>query len=154
MKRKTTCRVEKKKVMQTYKLSKITIRNYHYTAAASGLFWTLAKGWVGLRPIGLALCSCMPWSVYFLAIIACATAKYLHWFYLNPVSFNWTSYWCQTRGVFKEGRGIVPRPPLWVAMIAKLHRKVSKIKAWPPPLRVEHKVWSHKGYLLCVSSRL
>ena len=36
----------------------------------------------------------------------------------------------------------MPCPPLWVDRIAKLHRKVSKIEAWPPPppLQVGHKV--------------
>ena len=34
-------------------------------------------------------------------------------------------------GVYLGG-GIVPWPPLWVARNAKLHRKVSKIEAWPP----------------------
>ena len=32
--------------------------------------------------------------------------------------------------------GIGPWPPLWVARIAKLHRKVSEIEAWPSPLQV------------------
>ena len=36
-------------------------------------------------------------------------------------------------GAYLGGGGIVPCPPLWVARIAKLHRKVSKIEAWPPP---------------------
>ena len=31
------------------------------------------------------------------------------------------------------GGAIVPWTSLWVARIAKLHRKVSKIEAWPPP---------------------
>ena len=34
------------------------------------------------------------------------------------------------RGVFRGG--IVPWPPLGIARIVKLHRKVSKIEAWPP----------------------
>ena len=38
------------------------------------------------------------------------------------------------------GGGIVPWPALWVARIVKLHRKVSKIEAWPSPLEVVHKV--------------
>ena len=59
----------KEKVMQTYKQSKITIRNYHCTVAAFGLFWTLAKGWIGPKSIGVALSSCMPRSVSFYAII-------------------------------------------------------------------------------------
>ena len=37
------------------------------------------------------------------------------------------------KGVFRGG-AIGPWPPLWVARIAKLHSKVSKIEAWPPPL--------------------
>ena len=58
-------------------------------------------------------------------------------------------------GTYLGGGAIVPCPsPLWVDRIAKLHRKVSKIEAFPPPLQVGHKVWSHKGYLLWVSSRL
>ena len=36
------------------------------------------------------------------------------------------------RGVFR--RALCHGPPLWVARIVKLHRKVSKIEAWPPPL--------------------
>ena len=60
----------------------------------------------------------------------------------------------KTRGVFREGGALCHGPPLWVARIAKLHRKVSKIEAWPPPLQVGHKVWSCKGYVWCVSCRL
>ena len=38
-------------------------------------------------------------------------------------------------------------PPLLVARIVKLHRKVSKMRHGPPPpLQVGHKVGSHKGY--------
>ena len=36
-------------------------------------------------------------------------------------------------------------PPLWVARIAKLHRKVSKIEAWPTPLQVGHQALSSKS---------
>ena len=35
--------------------------------------------------------------------------------------------------------------PLWVARIAKLHRKVSKIEAWPPPLQVGHQALGSKS---------
>ena len=35
------------------------------------------------------------------------------------------------RGVFRGGP-LCHGPPLWVARIAKLRRKVSKIEAWPP----------------------
>ena len=35
------------------------------------------------------------------------------------------------RGIFRGGHWAMA--PLWVARIAKLHRKVSKIKTWPPP---------------------
>ena len=35
-------------------------------------------------------------------------------------------------GAYLGGGAIGPWPPLWVARIAKLHRKVSKIEAWPP----------------------
>ena len=37
-----------------------------------------------------------------------------------------------TRGVFRGGP-LGHGPPLWVARIAKLHSKVSKIEASPPP---------------------
>ena len=37
-------------------------------------------------------------------------------------------------GAYLGGGGIGPWSPLWVARIAKLHSKVSKIEAWPPPL--------------------
>ena len=40
------------------------------------------------------------------------------------------------RGVFRGTIG--PWPPLWVARIAKLHRKVSEIEACPPPSQVGH----------------
>ena len=39
---------------------------------------------------------------------------------------------CNTAGAYLGG-AIGPWPPLWVARIAKLHRKVSKIEACPPP---------------------
>ena len=42
-----------------------------------------------------------------------------------------------SRGVFRGG-------PL-VARIAKLHRKVSKIEAWPPPLQVGHQALGSKS---------
>ena len=35
--------------------------------------------------------------------------------------------------------------PLWVARIAKLHRKVSKIEAWDPPLQVGHRALGSKS---------
>ena len=40
------------------------------------------------------------------------------------------------RGVFRGGHWAIA--PLWVARIAKLHRKVSKIEACPPPLQAGH----------------
>ena len=43
------------------------------------------------------------------------------------------------------GGAIGPWPPLWVARIAKLHRKVSKIEAWPPPLQVGHQALGSKS---------
>ena len=49
-----------------------------------------------------------------------------------------------TRGVFMKG-AIGPWPPLWVARIAKLHRKMSKIEACPPPLQVEHQALGSKS---------
>ena len=45
------------------------------------------------------------------------------------------------RGVFRGGA----MTPLWVARIAKLHRKVSKIEACPPPLQVGHQALSPKS---------
>ena len=48
------------------------------------------------------------------------------------------------RGVFRGAIG--PWPPLWIAKIAKLHRKVSKIEACPPPpLQVEHQALGSKS---------
>ena len=35
-------------------------------------------------------------------------------------------------GAYLGGGPLCHGPPLWVARIAKLHRKVSKIEAWPP----------------------
>ena len=49
----------------------------------------------------------------------------------------------RTRGVFRGGAS-GPWPPLWVARIAKLHRKVSKIEAWPP-LQVGHQALGSKS---------
>ena len=44
------------------------------------------------------------------------------------------------------GGAIGPWPPLWVARIAKLHRKVSKIEAWPSPsLQVGHQALGSKS---------
>ena len=43
------------------------------------------------------------------------------------------------------GGGIRPWPPLWVARIAKLHRKVSKIDACPPFLQVGHQALGSKS---------
>ena len=49
-------------------------------------------------------------------------------------------------GAYLRGGGIGPWPPLWVARIAKLHRKVSKIEAWPPPpLQVGHQALGSKS---------
>ena len=39
-----------------------------------------------------------------------------------------------------KGGGHCAMPPFWVFRIVKLHRKVSKIEAWPSPLPVGHKV--------------
>ena len=36
-------------------------------------------------------------------------------------------------------------PPFWVARIAKLHRNVRKIEAWPPPLQVGHQALGSKS---------
>ena len=36
-------------------------------------------------------------------------------------------------GAYLGGGAWAMAPPLWVAIIAKLHRKVSKIETWPPP---------------------
>ena len=41
-------------------------------------------------------------------------------------------------GAYLGGGHWAMASPLWVARIAKLHRKVSKIEAWPPPLQVGH----------------
>ena len=61
----------------------------------------------------------------------------------------------RARGIFRGGGALCHGPPLWFARIAKLHRKVGKIEACPPPppLEVVHKVWSHIGHVLCVFSR-
>ena len=49
-------------------------------------------------------------------------------------------------GAYLWGGGIGPWPPLWVARIAKLHKKVSKIEAWPsPPLQVGHQALGSKS---------
>ena len=41
------------------------------------------------------------------------------------------------------GRGPLGHgPPLWVARIAKLHRKVSKIEAWPPLCKLGIRLWA------------
>ena len=37
-------------------------------------------------------------------------------------------------GAYLGGGPLGHGPPLWIARIAKLHSKVSKIEAWPPPL--------------------
>ena len=50
-----------------------------------------------------------------------------------------------TRGVFKGGP-LSHGPLVWVARIAKMHRKVSKIEACPPPppLQVGHQALGSK----------
>ena len=54
---------------------------------------------------------------------------YLHW---TALSFSYLA--CFTfYSVAYLGGAIGPWPPLWVARIAKLYRKVSKIEAWPHP---------------------
>ena len=58
------------------------------------------------------------------------------------------------RGVFRE-EAIGPwPPPFWVARIAKLHRKVSKIEAWPPPLQVGHQALSSKSRNIWVKDEM
>ena len=52
-----------------------------------------------------------------------------------------------TRGVFWGG-AIGPWPPFWVATIAKLHRKVSKIEAWPPLCKLGIRLWARNHLIL------
>ena len=51
-------------------------------------------------------------------------------------------FFAVSRGAFRGGIG--PWPPLWVARIAKLHRKVSKTEACPP-LQVGHQALGSKS---------
>ena len=49
------------------------------------------------------------------------------------------------------GGGALGHGPLWVARIAKLHRKLSKIKAWPPlpPLcKLGIRLWARNHLIL------
>ena len=47
-------------------------------------------------------------------------------------------------GAYLGGGALGHGPPFWVARIAKLHRKKSKIEACPPPLQVGHQALGSK----------
>ena len=52
----------------------------------------------------------------------------------------------------------MPWPPLWVARIVKLHRKVSKIEAWPPlcklGIRFDHAKGMFCAFLLGIGLKI